>query len=565
MKAFDRNKAGLYLLIIVAATIVYADVLVGPFVLDDNIYIVGNERIRNLSSFLHPLGARYFTDLSFALNYAVFGPDPLFFHLANLIIHIINSVLVFILSGLMLKSLGVCGQRAQDRRTAFMIQGFAALLFCLHPIQTQAVSYITQRYTSLTTLFYLWAVASYLASRLRTGSGRATAYYIGSIFITVLAMKTKEISFTIPFMLLLIELTLFTKTGDLVKRRYITLLPFFITLIIIPVELFLPSTGLVEINDSVSEMMRRMKLAEAGSLSPYIYLITQFTVITHYLKLVIYPSGMRFHYDWPSYDSITEPWAALGLLLLTLILLFALFLLRSGSRRANRLNTVAGFGIVWFFLAISIESSIIPIRDVIFEHRFYLPGVGLFIAISALSLQVARFLSVRMPSISTAFYGLIIITLCSLGFLTSERNAFWANDLKLYKDEVAKAPGGPSPHNYLAMAYLNRNDYNGAIDEFRAALAREPNFHAARNNLALAFSNRDGEGDKNRAMEQFLLLKQARPKYPGSYFNLGVLYFNNGLFDKARIEFHELLRLSPDNPEAIKYLHKIGNNLKTKG
>jgi len=359
----DRSLAVLLLLSLLAA-LIYSNTFSIPFHFDDADNIVQNPQIKDLTNFFDLSGSRYVGFLSFALNYSVGGLQVFEYHLVNLIIHIANGFLVYSLVLLLFKAESQHSSLTthdSPLTTVPWIALGAAMLFVAHPIQTQAVTYIVQRFASLVTLFYLLTVFCYLKWRLASSETRSRyLWYGGALLSTVLAMKTKENSFTLPFMILSVEAIFFRSST---RKRWLALLPFLLTLPIIP----LSHPG-------------AMGEGEAGfaqgtaEISRSDYLFTQFRVIVTYLRLLFLPIGQNLDYDYPIYHSILEPavlFSFLFLLLIFVVSLFVIFYSRLTTQDSQL--RLMGFGMVWFFLTLSIESSIIPIKDVIFEHRLYLP------------------------------------------------------------------------------------------------------------------------------------------------------------------------------------------------
>jgi len=370
---FPVRSLAVLLLLSLLAALIYSNTFSIPFQFDDADNIVQNPQVKDLANFFDLSGSRYVGFLSFALNYSVGGLQVFGYHLVNLIIHIVNGFLVYSLVLLLFKAESQHSPLTTHDTQLTMVPWIAlaaAMLFVVHPIQTQAVTYIVQRFASLVALFYLLTVVCYLKWRLASSEAqRRSLWYWGAVLFTVLAMKTKENSFTLPFMILLVEAVFFRSAT---RRRWIALIPFLLTLPIIP----LSHPG-------------AMGEGEAGfaqgtaEISRSDYLFTQFRVIVTYIRLLFLPIGQNLDYDYPIYHSILEPVVVLSFLFLLSIFVLSLFVIFDSRPTAQNSHLrLMGFGIVWFFLTMSIESSIIPLKDVIFEHRLYLPSVGFFMALS---------------------------------------------------------------------------------------------------------------------------------------------------------------------------------------
>jgi len=191
------------LLIVILGLIVYSNTFHVPFVFDDAPNIVNNPVIKDLKYFIDPAEAkallfygplkiRYAVYLSFALNYKINGLDVTGYHIVNLAIHIINALLVYLIVILTFRTPAVKPLTGQNKDISWLTALFSALLFVAHPIETQAVTYIVQRLASLTAMFYLLSVMSYIKSRISTERFTRYTFYAISIISAVLAMKTKE-------------------------------------------------------------------------------------------------------------------------------------------------------------------------------------------------------------------------------------------------------------------------------------------------------------------------------------------------------------------------------------
>ncbi len=494
-------------------------ILSGPFLFDDFEYIVGNPMIKSLLYFTNITDPRYLGYLSFAVNYGLGGEDPFWFHLVNVIIHVMNALLVFGVVKAVLTLSSSTGERTADGHSA--VAFFAALVFLVHPVETQAVSYITQRFTSLSALFYMLSVLLYLHARVRLEkeSGkrrRGYEMYILSMMSAVFAMKTKEIAFTIPFMVAILEFLLFEKS-EYGKRRFYFLIPFAAMLIIIPLSLFGPEWGLSAPGSGIDEITRRDKLYDLSQRSPYEYLVTQFRVIVTYIRLLVFPVRQLAVYDYPASHSLFEPRVMLSLSLLLGIAGAAWYSWRKARRAAPgdapyyRLFSI---GVLWFFVTISIESSVIPIKDIIFEHRLYLPSAGFFASCAGLLILIVK--RVRPFVFGRAVAAVIAVTvIAALSVATYMRNTVWTDEVRFWDDVVQKT-GKAIGYNNRGNAYLKKGQYALALRDLDRTIGFFPrasdimaweNSDFTPSNMAKTYMSRAQAyaqlGDRRRAQEDF--------------------------------------------------------------
>jgi hypothetical protein len=268
-------------------------------------------------------------------------------------------------------------------------------------------------------------------------SGLKLAFYVLSIIFAVLAMKTKEIALTLPIIIAVYEFMFFD--GKL-KRKILYLLPVFSTILIIPLTLLDMNKPLGELIGDVSEATRHIDT----DMSRSDYLFTQFRVIATYIRLLFLPINQNLDYDYPTYHSFFDPNVILSCLFLLSILGIGVYLLYR-SRSASYHSRLIAFGIFWFFITLSVESSIIPIVDVIFEHRVYLPSVGFILAcVTGLGMMLER---INSRVVARVIVAGIVMAVIMLGGMTYGRNQVWLNIMTLWEDVVMKSPQKSRPRN----------------------------------------------------------------------------------------------------------------------
>ncbi len=569
-------RIALVVFFIIIGLAIYSRVILhGVFLFDDFEYVINNPIISDMSS-LHMSDPRQVGYFSFALNYALGGENPVGYHLVNVIIHIVNSLLTFILIMEVTRSLS----KGQEPATVFRYSAFlAALIFLVHPVQTQAVSYVTQRFTSLTTLFYLLAVFLYLSARNRLehdrASGIAYGLYAASLVSTALAMRTKEISFTIPFIIFMFEALLLTESRYK-KRRFIFLLPFAITLAIIPLSIFGPDLGIIGRSAGVADITRMEKLYDLTERSPFYYLFTQFRAIVVYVRTLLLPVSLRVVYDFPISHSFFEARVLASFLFLVSLAGGGVYLWRRGrafqaSDMPDRQEISISYrlislGIFWFFITLSVESSIIPIKDVIFEHRVYLPSVGFFMAISVVIMHLSGLIFRRANMLKIVVPALIIVVPLSIG--TYIRNNVWTDEIKLWDDVVRKSPDKPIGYNNRGSAYAKIGEYRRALADMNKAISFFPkniqelnkweNADMTPSNMSKTYSGRGDVyialGDNVRAREDFKKAKDIfvmPPMDVDGVLRMADIYAKKGAFKHALEEYDMILDWDPENIRAL--------------
>jgi tetratricopeptide (TPR) repeat protein len=414
----------------------------------------------------------------------------------------------------------------------------AAALFATHPLGSQAVTYVVQRLTSLATLFYLLAVALYLAWRLapRDRGGTRTASYAAFLASAFLAYRTKEIAFTLPAVLVLVEVLLLEPAG---WRRFLPIAPAAALALVIPAMLLrgtAPSGAGAAILDDAARSQ--------STLSRLDYLRTQVVVVADYVRLLAFPSGQNLDPDVPVRHSFLEPAVlAAGAFLAALAL--AGLLLAARSRRPGPASLdpsarVASLGIGWFFVTVSVESSIVPIADLMYEHRAYLPSVGLFLALSVALNGVAHRLAPRSGGRVAALAGLALALV--LASATLARNVVWQDELALWADTAAKSPAKFRPWFNLGTVLSVRGQHGAAATALERALAIDPGHAEARAQLGATLLQ---AGRLPEAETQLRAALAARPDDPEVLFNLGTLLVRTGSRDEGRALLRRYLEVAP--------------------
>ena len=601
---------------LVIGSLIYSNILHAPFVFDDDMYIVNNMLIRGLGNFVDVPWNRYLTYLTFALNYAVSGYNVFGYHLVNVLVHVANAVFVYLLVSLTFKTPAM---KDADARGAFLIALSTSLIFLVHPMQTQTVTYTTQRFASLTAFFYLLTMALYARWRLTclvkswpAKSGRFL--YVAAIVTGALAQLSKENAFTLPAMLVVYEFAFFNSTTESgIKRRCLRLAPFLLLFAIVPLTVIMPAFGKGDV-----DYIRGLQMTELQNLSSYDYLITEFSVVVTYLRLLVWPFGLRLLYEYPRYTSFFNYEVIFPFIFLAVVFASGVYLLISSRRRGSVAGLVVGFGILWFFITISVESSVVPIKDVIFEHRVYLPSAGVFMAAFAGFYHGFG----RLRRGGAAYFAVIAVLAALLSIAAYQRNAVWATKLSLWKDTAAKAPNTPNayinlglayrdigavalaeknyrkaleldpangvaavnlatlltdtgryeealyyslrlrvetvifvnPYVAIAAAYAGLKRYDEAIKNYKTAISLDPDSLYARHGLSVVYSI---IGEKNKAVEQLNEALRIDPYLPEAHYNLALLYDEMGKTNEAVYHYGAVLKVNPDDHPARERLEQL--------
>ncbi|MFO8049100.1 MAG: hypothetical protein R6U29_08720, partial [Desulfosudaceae bacterium] len=400
------------LLLAAAGWICYGDFLDAPFLYDDLRNITGNPHIMverlsvdSLVGVLQsPSAKRPLANLSFALNYYLHQYELTGYHLVNLSIHILTALLIYILT----------------RQTLFLARIrhplaplLTSLVWLVHPLHIQSVTYLVQRMNALATMFYVLALVCYIQARLvqksgSAGRGRPVALFCLAGFAGLLGFLSKEITATLPVFLFLYEWYFLKGAGLKRPARTLKWLGLIMAaLTVLAALLYLEAAPLSQLTATFDG--KEFTLTQR--------LLTEPRVVLYYLSLLAYPHPERLMlvYDFPLPPSLMPPAVALAALV---ALVFA-------AARAARREPLLSFAILWFLGNLAIESSVIGLA-LIYEHRTYLPSIFPVMAAVRLLLRHIK----PVPVAWAALVTLLVIN----SWWTIQRNEIWSDRLLFWND-----------------------------------------------------------------------------------------------------------------------------------
>src|SRR5262245_20333496 len=420
--------------------------------------------------------------------------------------------------------------RARYERSAPWLAGAAVLIWLVHPLQTESVTYIIQRAESLMGLFYLLTL--YCGIR-GLGSSRSLWWFVVAIAASALGMATKEVMVSAPIMMLLYDrLFVAASFREIVRRRW----GFY--------------AGLAATWTPVLILLTMSKVSEStgatAGLTPWRYLVTQFSVIVHYLRLSFWPSPLVLDYTWKLPQTVFD-------VLPSALVVLAL---AAGTVLSFRRLPLVGFWGAWFFLILAPTSSILPIADLAFEHRLHLPLAAVVVLIVVAAHEGIGSLIARLGA-PDAFrrgveIGLVLLVVLLLGATTVRRNEDYRSDITIWTDTVSKRPDNARAQNNLGKALLKRERTEEAAVRFAEAVGLHPGFPIARRNLGLALLHL---GRNKEAIAQSSDAIRLDPGSWDAHHELGVVFYREGQIDDAIAQYTEALRLKPAFSEAH---HSLG-------
>ena len=552
----------LAVILLVAALAVYSNCFQVPFVFDDISNIETNEAIRSLWP-LHTVvenSNRPVLMLTLAFNYAFDGLNVRGYHWFNTAVHIVAGLTLF---AFVRRTLLLRGIDRQFRKVADLIAFSVALIWILHPLQTQAVTYIVQRCESLMGMFFLLFL--YCVVR---GAQSVTpwGWYLSAVFFCWLGMGTKEVMIAAPFVMLLYDRVFLSDCWRTILRKRwhvygICAVAQVSLLLLIP-------RNLVQHTDVSAGFT-------VEGLTAWEYLRSQPAVILHYLYLSVWPKWLCLDYMWPVAFSPLEIYG--GGLVILLMLVCSLLMLRFRPR--------IGFATTAFFLILAPTSSIMPILDLAVEHRMYLPLIPV-VVLGLLGLCAVLERLVRNDAWRrVVFTGLVLGVSVVLGVRTHARNQDYASRSSIWSDVVSQAPHNFRAHFCLGLARQEQNRLDEATAAFARAAELNPGYAKAHHSLGVvkAAQNRTVEaiahyeqalrfsagydlayrnygnllarqGDYEGALEKYSQAVKIRSKDASNHRVMGHTFLQLGRFQEAADAFHAAVELRPDSVPDVAWL-----------
>lgn len=544
--------------IVLGGLALYAPTLVVPFVFDDRLSITDNPTIRQLwppgGALSPPRGqgitveGRPILNYSLAVNHAISGLAPWSYHVLNTLIHVSAGLTLFGILRRTLRLVQPTTTQGAPRDTvsplpeqagagadASTVLAFVvALLWTVHPLQTESVTYVIQRAESLVGLFYLLTLyffirgaepAATAGQPVSSGRTAARGWLTLSVTSCLLGMATKEIMYAAPIVVFLYDRTFVAgSVAEAWRQRRWYYRALAATWILLAALVF--ATG------------NRGGTAGFGvGVTPWVYATSQFQAVAHYLWLCFWPHPLIFDYgvSWPKHLVEFLPYA---LVVGALVIATGYCLVRRPALG------LLGF---WFFAILAPTSSFLPgNRQTLAEHRLYLPlaAVITLVIIGAHRLLVGHRQARQRPALWWFVPGAVAVALCAL---TIRRNQDYRSELVLYRDTVAKRPGNAFAHYNLGKLLDESGAREAAIASYREAIRLEPTRSSPYNNLGKTLADL---GRVTEAVEQYQAALRLNPAYGRAHYNLGAALLRLDRKEEALQHFREAVRLDAGDVEA---------------
>jgi tetratricopeptide (TPR) repeat protein len=468
--------------------------------------------------------SRPVANISFALNYYFHKYEVAGYHLVNTAIHILTGIFMYLFVKETFRSPALKGKYKDTNVMAFL----AALLWLVHPIQTQAVTYIVQRMTSMAVMFYILSFLLYVKGRFAMlAKEKSRLWFAGSIVAGIMALGCKQIAATLPVFILLYEWYFFQDLDiNWLKQKSRYAAGIFVIFCFVGL-VYLGRNPLDKIFAEYSH--RDFTLIER--------VLTQFRVVVFYIGLLVFPHPGRLnldHYFAISHSLINPVTTVLSLTVIAGFVGLAVYL----ARRQRLLS----FCILWFFGNLVIESSILAL-ELVFEHRLYLPSI--FVSVAA-AVLVYRFIKPNRVRVIVFCAAAVL-----LGLWTYERNKVYSNAVTLWQDCVNKSPQKYRPHINLGNVLKDSGKVTEAIEHFNKAMALKGESAEIYNNLGNVYRKIGRIEESIRYYKKALGMKR---NFWKARYNLAVALAEQGETDEAIAEYRKALKLGPEDIDTLNNL-----------
>jgi len=537
-------------IIMVAGLFSYANTFDAPFVFDDyNIIVKNNPHLQikelSIASLKGALARSYGKDrplatITLAVNYYFCQKETFGYHLVNVGVHLLTGVVLFFFLLVTFKTPALTSDTAFDKiqadSAAAWISFLAVLIWLVHPLQTNAVTYIVQRMTSLAALFYVFSLLAYAHARMSVRAGRtalAAALFAGSLVSGLCAVLSKENAATLPVFILLYE-WFFLQNLRPIRIKYL------IAGGLLGAVFFF---GAAYIFLGAHPIERILAEYHQWNFTLPERVMTEFRVIALYISLIFFPfpGRLMMDYDYPISRFVADPQTMIISLAMLILLLGAAVY---GAKKRRLLS----FCILWFLGNLAIESSIIGI-EIIYEHRLYLPSM-------MICLGVVYSVWHRVQQKKLAVLALFLIALI-LGFWTYQRNQAWSSDIVFWKDCAVKSPQYARPMQNLAYSLYQKGENAQAVLWYRKSLdydRRPITSSVTWYNIGLANSKMGYHREAAAAYQQALALNYRAPKV---FYQLASESFKTGELEAAANNYRQALEQDSTYLPAKKELEKL--------
>lgn len=515
-----KSHISAFLSIAFLGALIYSNTFHAAFHYDDFTSIVSNPAIHvgefPIERLLHLLTeSRPLAQMTFAANYYLGGLDVEGYHIVNTVIHMTTGILLYLF---IYETLNLPVLREGFSKNSRWISLLSSLLWLSNPVQTQAVTYIVQRMTSMASMFYVLALLFFVKGRVSQG-GKRWVHFSLTVLSFFLSLGSKQISITLPILIAIYEVCFFQRgeVSGLLKKKaaHISI-----------VALVLIISATIYYSDLTADFPLGFPLKER--------IYTESRVIFYYITLLLFPlpERMSLIYDYPLSHTIFMP-------ITTLFSVIGLIAISVYAMVGRRRRPLYSFFILWFVITISGESVIVSL-ELVFEHRLYLPSMAFFplLAIVGFSAWERRMGYIKYLHVAAAT---VIVLAYSVN--TYERNAVWIDGYSIFADSVRKYPHSVDARLNLGFQYLKKGMVDEAIAQLERAKAINPRRSEVRGSLGESYFNKGLYNEAAEELEKAVELGGGKFEVYGS---LGDTYTLIGDLERAESAYKNAIESASD-------------------
>jgi tetratricopeptide (TPR) repeat protein len=504
----NKRVVVFFVLLLVIVSLLYSSTLHAPFNFDDEVVIKletmegGNPEAGAAFHNLYPPRNRHLFYLSLIFNYSLGELNPFGYHLVNSSLHFFTSIVIFFIAFITIKK-GL----SLNKKDALSIASITTLLFSINPVHSETVNYISARAVGMSSFFYLSSLLSFILGsfRERKPLPRFLLYFLSLTFFLA-SVLSKETALTFPIALLLYDICFMRKNyWAPVKSR---LLFFYLPLLLC--SLLVVST-VISLKDLIIYFWQRIDIG---------YGLKQIQIIGYGIRLLLFPIGLTFDYDFP--NAFFSHTAILATAILIVLGIFLAITLHSPTVLA-----MGSFCALWFLLTLAPTNSIFPRSDLLSERNLYLPSFGIFLLFSTTIYRLVLANHNQLVIKKIGGYCLIIFFMLQI-VLLHERNLTYRSNTLLWEDTLEKAPRKLRALHNLSHFYMAEKNYAKAFITLHALSKSKASpyyISYAHSNLGSIYLQL---GDYLKAENEFKSGIRAKPSQPTNHFNLGTLLASQG-------------------------------------
>lgn len=534
-----------FLLSLITFIFYYSSLTYG-FIFDDLPTITNYYYIR----FFDPIGqffsnSRWVSRLLNQFTYHYWQTNPFAYRIVNLFLHIAIGIMIFYVLLSVLKGLK---KNEWLKENAYIISTLTAVLFLLHPVQTQTATYITQmRLEGLVVFFTFLVLTTFVYAVKASNQYLKIILYASSFLLAAFSVGTKEIIIVLPALILAFD-WFFLAEGELslFKKRLLIHAGYFLIIFGLLYKFQIASPHYISTIVTTPLANNRGNILTTSvhdKITLFPYFISQFKVLLHYVRIFFWPFGISFDYD----VKLSRSLFSLDVVIPFLMLLYIAFItLRLMIRERNHVFSFCSF---WFFISMLPRASFFPSTELICDYKTYLASFAPMFLLAIVLTYGIRVI-VKMVShqhMNLYKYGAVVLIVLVFGFSTKIRNNVWSSELLFWQDIIKKAPKA-RVYNNLGTSYLHVKNKDKAIESFNKAIEVDDFYAEPHINLGVIYHSL---GKKDRSFQHYKRAVEIGEMHPELYNNFGLLHLDNKNYEAAEICFRTAVQLRPHYGKAL--------------